>query len=245
MIFIVIVGTTVYPQQKIMVAAAANVQYAMNELKAEFTKKTGIAVEVVVGSSGQLTAQINEGAPYDIFISADMKYPKSLYANGNATDSPRVYARGSLVLWTMVKEIKPDTSMKVLLSDRVAKIALANPRTAPYGVAAVEAMKNAGVYDKVIGKLVYGESIAPTNHFIFTKTAEIGFTAKSVVLSPKMKNKGKWIEISPGSYKPIEQGCVILKYGFENHRENAVKFYNFLFSQMGKKILKKYGYITG
>lgn len=245
LVFAALTGPMIYPQQKITVAAAANVQYAMNELKAEFTKKTGITVDVVIGSSGQLTAQINEGAPYDIFISADMKYPQSLYASKNAVDTPRVYARGSLVLWTLTKGIKPDSTLAVLLSARVKKIALANPRTAPYGVAAVEAMKKGGIYDKVAGKLVYGESIAPTNHFIFTKTAEIGFTAKSVVLSPKMKNKGEWIELSSGSYKPIEQGCVILKYGFKNHREDAIKFYNFLFSQKAKDILKKYGYITG
>jgi molybdate transport system substrate-binding protein len=216
----------------------------MSELRTEFTHETGIDLSVIIGSSGQLTAQIKEGAPYDIFISADMKYPLSLFKRNIAVDSPKVYAEGSLVLWTMVKGIMPDKQLTVLLTKKVHKIALANPRTAPYGIATVEALKKFGIYDKVENKLVYGESIAPTNHFIYTKAAEIGFTAKSVVLSPTMKDQGRWIEIDPGSYKPIEQGCVILNYGYKNHKNNAVKFYNFLFSDKAGNILKKYGYIV-
>lgn len=233
----------IYAGPKITVAVAANVQYAMEELKAEFKKETGIDVTVIIGSSGQLTAQIKEGAPYDIFISADMKYPEVLFKEKAAIDSPRVYAMGSLVVWTTGKGITFDKKLNALLSKKISKIAIANPRTAPYGSAAVEALKHFGIYGKVKNKLVYGESIAQVNQFTYGSAVDAGFTAKSVVLSPQMKGKGSWMVIDPGSYKSIEQGCVILKYGFDNHRAESKKFFDFLFSQKAKNILLKYGYI--
>ena len=241
-LFVLIHKLSIDANQQITVAAAANVQFAMNELKTEFTKETGIDVSVIIGSSGQLTAQIKNGAPYDVFISADMKYPETLFQDKAAVDSPRVYADGSLVVWTMKRKIKFDKNLTILLSGKINKIALANPRTAPYGAAAVEALKHFNLYNKVKDKLIYGESIAPTNQFIYSKAADAGFTAKSVVLSPQMKAKGRWMEIDTNSYKPIEQGCVLLKYGYDNHKNESIKFYNFLFSKKAKKILLKYGY---
>ncbi|MFZ0454907.1 MAG: molybdate ABC transporter substrate-binding protein [Ignavibacteriaceae bacterium] len=243
-IFIIPLSENVSAQRQITIAAAANVQYAMEELKAEFKEETGIDVSVVIGSSGQLTAQIKEGAPYDIFISADMKYPLSLYSNKDAVDSPKVYAEGSLVIWTMRKGIRFDSELDVLLSDKVSKIAAANPRTAPYGIASIEALKHFGIYDKSKNKLIYGESISSVNQFIYSKAVEAGFTAKSVVLSPKMKGKGKWMEIEHDAYKPIKQGCVILKYGYINHKKESKIFYNFLFSAKAKSILSNFGYIV-
>ncbi len=243
-IFFIILGENVFAQQQITIAAAANVQYAMEELKAEFNEETGIDVSVIIGSSGQLTAQIKEGAPYDIFVSADMKYPLSLYSNKDAVDSPKVYAEGSLVIWTMKKGIMFDKELNVLLSNRVSKIAIANPRTAPYGIASIEAMKHFGIYEKIKNKLIYGESIASTNQFIYSKAVEAGFTAKSVVISPQMKEKGEWMEIEHDAYKPIKQGCVILKYGYKNHRRASKKFYDFLFSTKAKSILSNFGYIV-
>ncbi len=228
---------------QLTVAVAANVQYAMNELKEEFTKETGIRVAVVIGSSGQLTAQIKEGAPFDVFVSADMMYPDRLFHEKLAVDSPKIYASGALVIWTMNKGLNLDNGLNVLLGGKIKKIALANPRTAPYGVAAVEALKKFGIYDKVKNKLVYGESISPTNQFIVSKAVDAGFTAKSVVLSPQMKGKGKWKEIAQDAYGRIRQGCVILKYGFDNHKRDSRKFFNFLFSNKAKNILSKYGYI--
>ena len=239
---ILVSGNAIFAGTQITVAAAANVQYAMNELKAEFTKETGISVSVVIGSSGQLTSQIMEGAPYDVFVSADMMYPERLFREKLAVDSPKIYAWGSLVIWAMDKGLKLDKELKVLLKKRIKKIALANPRTAPYGAATVEALKKFGIYDKVKDKLVYGESISPTNQFIVSKAVEAGFTAKSVVLSPQMKGKGKWEEIAPDVYSPIQQGCVILNYGFKNHKHDSLKFFNFLFSKKAKNILMKYGY---
>jgi len=242
-IIISIVDLPVLAQRSdITVAVAANVQYAMKDLKAKFEKETGIKTNVIIGSSGQLTAQIQQGAPYDVFISADMKYPKVLYNNGKAAGFPKVYAYGSLVIWTLKKGISFGDDYRELLKDNIHKIALANPRTAPYGVATIEAIKYFKIYSQIADKLVYGESISPTNQYIVTKAADVGFTAKSVVLSPVMLGKGTWKEIPPEAYQPIKQGCVILSYGFNHHRKEAQLFYKFLFSGEAMKILENYGY---
>src|SRR4051794_13855929 len=151
-------AVTSFAQNKLTVAAAANVQFVLNELAKDFKSSTGIETDIILNSSGKLTAQIKEGAPYDVFVSADMKYPKELYKSGYSIDSPKVYANGLLVLWTMQTGIKPIEDLSVLTSDAVKKIAIANPQTAPYGEASVETMNYYKVYDKVKNKLVYGES---------------------------------------------------------------------------------------
>src|SRR5438552_5126238 len=127
---------TSFAQKRLTVAAAANVQFVMDELKKDFEKFSGTQVNVILNSSGKLTAQIKEGAPYDIFVSADMKYPQELYKSGFAVDSPKVYANGVLVLWTTLTDIKPLADLKILTSVAIKKIAIANPQTAPYGAAA-------------------------------------------------------------------------------------------------------------
>jgi molybdate transport system substrate-binding protein len=242
-ILIFLFGSLIYGQDNpITVAVAANVQFAMNELKHEFQNETGINTVVIIGSSGQLTAQIKQGAPYDVFISADMKYPLNLFKDKFAVDSPRVYALGALVIWTINKSINLKDDLGELSEGNIKKIAAANPKTAPYGEATIESLKYFGIYNDIKSKLVFGESIAPTNQFIISGAADIGFTAKSVVLSPAMKGKGIWKEINPKTYKPIKQGCVILKYGFKNHRKESEKFYKFLFSDEAKNILLKFGY---
>src|SRR3954466_5792583 len=154
---------TLFAQNKLTVAAAANVQFVMNELVKDFDSSANIKTDIILNSSGKLTAQIKEGAPYDIFVSADMKYPQELYKSGHAIDSPKVYANGLLVLWTTQTGIKPLADLSVLTSHAIRKIAIANPQTAPYGEASVEAMNYYKVYDKVKYKLVYGESISQTN----------------------------------------------------------------------------------
>src|SRR4030095_1905953 len=222
---------------------AANVQFVMDELKNDFEKSNGTGVNVILNSSGKLTAQIREGAPYDIFVSADMKYPQELYKSGFAPDSPKVYANGVLVLWTTRTDIKPSPDLKILTSVAIKKIAIANPQTAPYGAAAEEVMRYYNVYDQVKEKLVYGESITQTNQYILSQSADIGFTAKSIVLSDEMKGKGIWIDLDSKSYKPIQQAAVILKHGNETNKEAVRQFYNYLYSERAKNILKKYGYI--
>lgn len=232
-------ASAVNPVPNINIAVAANMQFAMQALTHAFAKEEGIECDLIISSSGKLTAQIKSGAPYDLFVSADMKYPSELYKDGLALEKPKIYAYGKLVLWTMDPHI--ELSLAVLKSHGIKHIACANPQTAPYGSATIQLLKHYGLYHLLRNKLVYGESIAQTNQFIISESAKVGFTAKSVVLSPKMKDSGKWIELNPESYAPIAQGVVILKQN-KSMEANARKFYNFLFSPTAKKILQHYGY---
>ncbi|AXT52744.1 molybdate ABC transporter substrate-binding protein [Aquimarina sp. BL5] len=231
------------PSEKgvITIAAAANMQFAIGEISKIFTKQTGIQCELVISSSGKLTAQIKEGAPYDVFVSANMKYPEEIHANDLAVRPPKIYGYGQLVLWSMYDNIQP--SIEMLKDQNIKHIALANPKTAPYGQAAIEVLENNGMYNQVKGKLVYGESIAQTNQFITSKSSEIGFTAKSVVLSPKMKGNGHWIALDERMYSLIEQGVVMIKRENRNFK-NAQQFYDFLFSKEAKEILEDFGYLV-
>lgn len=231
-------------QQKapyLTIATAANMQFAMEELTTSFTNETGIKCETILSSSGKLTAQIKEGAPYDIFISANMKYPIELYNAGFTTQEPKIYALGKLVLWTMIDTLIP--TIDLLFHKNIKHIATANPKTAPYGIPTEEVFNYYQLLDSIKHKLVYGENIAQTNQFITTKAAEIGFTAKSVVLSPFIKGKGIWIDIDERAYSPIKQGIVIIK-NTSTSIDKKEKFYNFLFSKNGQEILNKYGYST-
>ncbi|MDO3695150.1 molybdate ABC transporter substrate-binding protein [Wenyingzhuangia sp. chi5] len=227
------------PYNKITIATAANMQFAMKKIASVFEKDSGVKCNMVISSSGKLTAQIKKGAPYDIFVAANMKYPEEIYKSGLSYKAPKVYAYGKLVLWTMNKQTKP--SLKLLANSKIKHIALANPATAPYGFAAIEVLKKHQLYNKVKDKLVFGESISQTNQFITLQSAEVGFTAMSVVMSPTMKDKGTWVEVDKKNYTPIEQGIVIIKHkGLTN--PSALKFYDFLFSEKAQSILKDYGY---
>ncbi|MEZ4985153.1 MAG: molybdate ABC transporter substrate-binding protein [Saprospiraceae bacterium] len=176
------------PKTAISIAVAANMQFAMEELSQSFTAKTGIPCDMTISSSGKITAQIKEGAPYDIFFSANMKYPEEIFNSGWAAKSPKIYAYGKLVLWTTRQDITPALSQ--LTDNKIRNIAMANPKIAPYGEAAVAVLQKNGLYKKVEDKLVFGESIAQTNHFITTGAADVGFTALSVVKSPEAAGKG-------------------------------------------------------
>lgn len=223
----------------ITIATAANMHYTMQALSKAFTEETGIECQLVVSSSGKLTAQINEGAPFDVFVSADMKYPNDVYNSGQAESPPVVYAYGQLVLWTAIEGAQ--ASIDSLNSQSIEHIALANPKTAPYGKAAMEVLEYYQLEDTIQSKLVYGESISQTNQFILSNAADIGFTALAVVMSPEMKGKGHWVALDPSIYSPIEQGVVVLN-GERTNIENAQLFYDFLFSDEAKMILKDFGY---
>ena len=225
----------------LQIATAANMQYAMVEIIEAFENEYHIKCDLIISSSGKLTAQIMEGAPYDILVSADMKYPNILFKNKFTTTSPRIYAYGNLVLWT--NKLKEKPLIQNLTQKKVKHIAIANPKTAPYGKAAVDLLKQLKIYKEIEPKLVFGESIAQTNQFINTGAAELGFTAKAVVLSPNLKNKGYFTELDSSLYSPIKQGVVILKNGEANNSFKK-KFYNFLLSEKSTKILNKFGYTT-
>jgi len=227
--------------QKLTIAVAANAQYVMKELKKQYKKETGADIDLIIGSSGKLTAQIKEGAPYHLFLSADTSYPKVLYNEGYTAGEPKIYAYGTLVLWTYKDNIDL-LNINIVTESKVKKIAVANPKLAPYGVATEQALKYYKIYDRVESKIVYGESIAQVNQYVTTSNTEVGFTAKSVVLSDEMKNKGKWIEISHKAYNPIAQAMVLLKYAEGHDKEAAKKFYDYLLSDKSKQLFKKYGY---
>ena len=222
---------------KLTIATAANMQFTMKAISEAFTAQTGIPCETIISSSGKLTAQIIEGAPFDVFVSADMKYPTTLHEKGLTSEAPKIYAYGKMVLWSMDGEVEP--SVELLKKPTVKHIALANPKTAPYGSAAIEVLKHYGMFEVVKDKLVYGESIAQTNQFITSGAAEVGFTAKAVVLSPQIKGMGKWVELSPGIYTPIAQGIALLR---KEENDHARQFYRFMFSEACGSLLKKYGY---
>ncbi len=228
---------------EITIAVAANVSYAIDELKAEFAKSNpDTKVQVTLGGSGKLTAQIKNGAPYGLFMSANMKYPQALYDDKMAITKPVVYAQGALA-YLSVKKLDFSKGMELLRDEKIEKIAVANPKTAPYGKAAEEAMKNAKIYDDVKSKFVYGESISQTVSYAVI-AADIGIIAKSSLYSSKMaeyKENVNWASVDPALYTPIKQGIVLLKYGEENKEYKA--FYDFILSDKAKVILKKYGYM--
>ena len=228
-----------FAKEPILVAAAANTEFAVKEIASHFEKKFNIPVKVILSASGKLANQIVRGAPYHIFLSADMKYPTFVYKRGYALTKPKVYAYGVLVLWTL-KDIPLKKDLKFLTTSQIKKIGVPNPRLAPYGRQAVNALKYYKVYDRVRPKLIFGESVGQTSQYIYKKLVDVGFTAKSIVLSPTLKEKGKWLEVDEKAYNPIAQGVVLLKPSKDN--ENAKQFYRFIFSPEAQKIWQKYGY---
>lgn len=227
---------------EITIAVAANVGYAINALKKEFNSAyPDTQVQVILGSSGKLTAQIKNGAPFELFMSANMKYPEALYKEGIAVTIPVVYAHGALA-YLSVRQQDFTKGMILLTKDNIKKIAIANPQTAPYGVAAVEALKNAGMYEELKEKFVYGESISQTVAYA-TTAADIGIIAKSSLFSPQMlhfKEAIHWSDVDETLYTPIDQGMVILKNGEDNVEVKA--FYDFMLSAKAREVLKNFGY---
>ncbi len=235
----VLMGSTLCAE-KINIAVAANVSYAIEDIKKAFSKEhPDIQVNVILGGSGKLTAQIKHGAPYGLFMSANMIYPQALYDEKIAITKPVVYAQGALV-YLSVRPQDLSQGAVVLESEKIQRIAIANPKTAPYGVAAVEALKNAKVYEKVRSKFVYGESIAQTVAYAVT-AADIGIIAKSALYSKTMasyKEGVNWVSVDPTLYKPINQGIVLI------NTEGAYRtFYDFILSKKVAEIFKKYGYM--
>jgi len=229
---------------EIKVAVAANVTAAMEPLKQEFAKThPDTHVTVLLGSSGKLTAQIVNGAPFDVFMSADMEFPKSLFEKKIALAEPEVYAKGAVVLFT-TKGIDLSRGINAVTDPAVNKIAIANPKTAPYGKAALEALTKQGLLEKEQSKLVYAESISQAVQYTIT-AADMGFVAKSSLKSKDMLQyeEGKaYIDVNPSLYTPINQGIVMLKHGESNPEAKA--FYDFIMSKEAKDIFLSYGYLV-
>lgn len=229
-------------EQRVRVAAAADMKFAMEDLSKEFESKTGTQIDVTIGSSGTFFAQIRSGAPFDLFFSADMEYPKKLDAAGLVEPGTFLeYAQGQVAIWT-----PPDLAVDVakqgwnaLLDSRVQKIAIANPALAPYGGAAVAALQKAGIYEQVKQKLVYGENISQAAQFVQSGNAQAGIIALSLALSPGMKH-GRFWQIPAGMHPPIEQGAALLKSA--KNKKSAVAFLDFVKSASGNEILERNGF---
>jgi len=225
--------------QNLRVAVAANLQGVIKVLAKDFKEKTGIEIEPIAGSSGNLATQIKNGAPFDVFLSADISFPEGLFNEGFATKAPDVYAYGSLVI-VSTQDIGFENWERSLLSPRVNKIAIANPKIAPYGKAAEEALTKKGIWTDIQPKIVQGESIAQVNTYISTGVADVGFSTQSLIKDAEGKTKLYWKLIDPQIYTPIKQGIVIIKASRQT--ANAEKFYRYILSADAKKILKAYGY---
>jgi molybdate transport system substrate-binding protein len=234
----------VFAQDQIAIAAASDLQSFMPVVATRFEKETGIPVKLSFGSSGNFFAQIQNGAPYDLFFSADADYPRKLEAAGlTEPGSVHQYANGKIVLWVpRGSTINVDQGLNALLDPAVKKIAIANPTHAPYGRAAESALRKAGLWDKVSPKLVLGENISQTAQFVQSGNADAGILALSLVLSPGMKDEGRYFVIPQELYPPLQQAAVILKRSA--HPERAGRFMEFLKTAEIESLLKQYGFST-
>lgn len=223
------------------VAVAANMQFVFDDLKAQFQRDTGHTVQGIVNSSGKLVSQISHGAPFDVFLSADVAFPDRLYRQGHAASAPQIYAYGALVIWTY-KDIDFKHWRQSLQGAQIRQVAVANPDTSPYGRESKLALKALKLEANLRSRLVFAESIAQVNQYIHSGVVDWGITAKSVVLSDEMKGKGKWLDVPADSYTPIAQAVVILQHGSKNKPKTAQAFLAFLASASGRAILQKHGY---
>lgn len=228
--------------QEIRVAAAADLKFAMQDVSVQFEKLTGKKVDVTYGSSGNFFSQLQNGAPFALFFSADIDYPRKLEAAGIAEPGTLYeYAIGRISIW-MPADAQVDLSSlgwKALLDTSVRKIAIANPEHAPYGRAAVAALQKAGIYDQVKSKLVYGENISQAAQFVQSGNAQAGIVAMSLAVSPGMKDGKRW-EIPAGMHPPIEQAAILLKAATNKNAARA--FLEFVKSKTGRATLANYGF---
>jgi molybdate transport system substrate-binding protein len=228
--------------QEITVAAAADLSAALNEITSRFQTETSVHVKVVYGSSGNLFLQIQNGAPFDLFFSANSDYPKKLEAAGlTVPGSYYQYARGHIVLLTSSSSaLDLQQGLKVLLDASVKRIAIADPSHAPYGQAAVAALRSQGLYDQISRKLVMGENVAQAASFVTSGAADIGIVAKSLAVLPSARTKVRFSEIPVDEYPPIEQICILLKSSTK--QEAARRFLTYIQGPEASKILQQYGF---
>jgi len=228
--------------QEIVVAAAADLQSVFPEVAARFEKETGRKVKVNFGSSGQFLLQIENGAPFDVFFSADVQYPQRLETEGlTQPGSIYKYAVGKLVLYVPNNSaLNLSQGLRALQSPAVKRLAIANPQHAPYGRAAVEALKKEGLYDSLQSRFVMGENISQTAQFVQSGNADAGILALSLVLSPQMKSAGRYVEIDASDYKPLEQAAVVLKSSKD--KATAELFLEFVRKAEIVKLLAQYGF---
>jgi molybdate transport system substrate-binding protein len=227
---------------ELKVAAAADLTFAFKDVGARFEKQTGTEIKLTYGSSGNFFQQIQNGAPFDLFFSADVNYPKKLEAAGLIEPGTIYeYASGKLVIWAPnSSRLDLSRGLATLLDPGIRKIAIANPEHAPYGAAAVAAMRHENIYDKLKDKLVLGENISQTAQFVQSGNADVGIIALSLALAPAMKNAGRYVEVLAADYPPIIQAAVILKSS--QNKELARQFLKFLREPETLALMRQYGF---
>lgn len=227
---------------ELTIAAASDLNFAMKEIAAEYEKATGHVVKLSLGSSGNFFSQIQNGAPFDLYFSADIGYPKKLEEGGlTVPGSLYRYAVGRIVIWAGYdSHINVAKGFEALRDPAIKKVAIANPKHAPYGRAAVAAMEHYKVYDQIKERLVLGENISQAAQFIESGACDIGIIALSLALAPTMKSKGMYWEIPEAAHPALEQGVVILKSS--NQQEAAKQFVAFIQGQPGREIMMRYGF---
>jgi molybdate transport system substrate-binding protein len=227
---------------ELKVAAASDLTFAFKDVGARFEKQTGNSLKLTYGSSGNFFSQIQNGAPFDLFFSADVSYPQKLEAAG-LTEPGTIYdyATGKLVIWVPnASKLDLSRGLSVLLDPGIRKIAVANPQHAPYGAAAVAALRHDGIYDKVKDKLVLGENISQTAQFVQSGNADVGLLALSLALAPAMKTSGHYVEVPASDYPPLIQAGVILKSS--GNKELANQFLKFLKEPGTVALMEQYGF---
>ena len=242
-------GQTAHAGEKITIAAAADLKFALDEIVVLFNKAhPADRVETIYGSSGKFQAQIRQGAPFDLYFSADIAYPRALKAEGFAAAEVQPYAVGRIVLWSTSRD-----TAKMTLADlddpAIRKIAIANPKHAPYGKRAEEALKAAGVWEKVEGKLVYGENVAQAAQFVQTGNAQAGIIALSLALSPELAKQAcpepsrrcGYALIPDKLHQPLEQGFIVTKRAATNPLAQA--FARFMAEQEVRAVMARYGFV--
>src|SRR5580704_15417552 len=231
--------------REINVAAAADLSAALQEVATNYEKRTGVAVKLSFGASGALTQQIQNGAPFDVFFSADMDYPRQLIAGGQADGATLYrYAVGLLVLW-VPKDSPLDVEhkgMDVLLDPSVTKIAMANPQHAPYGRAAAAALQHYGMYEKVKDRLVLGENVSQAAQFVESGNAQAGFVALAHAAAPAMQGKGKYWVVPAEAHPPLDQGVVLISRSV--HKKDAEGFLEFVKTEEAADLLRSYGFTS-
>jgi molybdate transport system substrate-binding protein len=229
--------------REITVAAAADLSNALQEVANNYEKQTGVTVKLSFGASGALTQQIQNGAPFDVFFSADMDYPRQLIAGGQAEGATLYrYAVGRLVLWVPADSPLDveHKGMDVLLDPSVKKISMANPQHAPYGRAAAATLRHYGLYEKVSDRLVLGENISQAAQFVESGNAQVGFVALAHAIAPAMQGKGKYWMVPADAYPPLDQGVVLISHS--PHRPDAAAFLEYVKSAEVAGLLRRYGF---
>lgn len=226
--------------QSLSIAAPSDLHYAMRDLLNKFSKKhPNQQTEIIFGSSGKLYTLIKNGAPFDIYFSADMNYPQMLVKEGLASGDVKRYGYGRLVFWHGPTVPVP-FNIQDLLKNNIMHIAIANPKHAPYGRAAEEALKASGLWEKIKGKLVFGENVSQAAQLVNTQNAQVGLTALSLAMNPELLPFGKYTMIPVHLYRPLEQGFVITKRAEDN--KTALAFAEFMMSPVAQLILREHGF---